>query len=111
MKAKQEDLDAINACIEDRWIPMSKEQNSFANCELCDLDDERTGGYSEGECENCVIMRTTGQRWCVDTPYMEWREARRENSFKDDPEKIRLAAAREVEFLVAIRDSLEIEDV
>ena len=115
MKAKQEDLDAINQCIEDKWIPLSEGRMHTLVCALCNLDSERVVKAGDNDscianCELCIISRSTGSKDCDNTPYTEWRDARRENAYQGISEAAQAAALKEVKFLEALRYSLEIEE-
>lgn len=77
IKCKQEDLDAFNECITDRWeyfagIDGKDPLEGAERCSLCILDDTKEGFA----CDNCVIYRDTHQSSCSGTPYEIWANSK-----------------------------------
>lgn len=103
MKAKQKDLDALNACIEEKWKPLSKEKGREEHCALCSVDNLRVYASDEpfSDCKRCIIARDTGELMCSGTPYYNWR---------DESEQSTEAAKEMLEYLEKLRDKLEISD-
>ena len=56
-------------------------------------------------CKGCPVEQKTGEKGCVDTPYMEWLDASDEYPFVADTPRLIALAQKELDFLRSLARS------
>lgn len=105
MTKEEMDIKLIEACLLEKWIPMSQGrtwiedrrefgQDSIGSCSLCQVYYKHRHESIES-CTGCPIReRPGGRKYCERTPIMMWAE-----SFEEDEQAF---AEEEVEFLISL---------
>jgi len=120
IKCKQEDADALQACLDKKWVPLlytpilkvitSGEIWHF--CPLCDLNRQKNNGRHM--CDTCIIAKDTEVYDCKATPLpMAAQKARKSyvesnHPTTDVPHEYRMAIAHMVDYLADLRRRLVI---
>jgi hypothetical protein len=97
--------DALVASVE-KWrrnaqLPAKEGSIQSDTCPLCELFNPDNDVFDR--CGGCPVRQATGERYCMDTPWLRAALARDRVVFSESPESDwRVAAQREADFLAAL---------